>query len=103
MKHKHYDCIVAWAEGKTIQKFNDNKGQWEDVSGPPFWVNSFQYRIKTEPKPDVIRNFYLESNPLLGLRFSQAHTPTDLRGREFGCIRCTFDFETGKLKSAEVL
>ena len=104
MKHKHYDCIVAWAEGKNIQFKAFSHSEWEDVDmHGEEWYEHYTYRIKPEPKPDVIRNFYLESNPLLGLRFSQAHTPTDLRGREFGCIRCTFDGETGKLKSAEVL
>jgi hypothetical protein len=101
MKHKHYDCIVAWAGGAKIQGKSDYV-EWQDLKHPS-WDKSWQYRIKPEPKPDVIRNFYLESNPLLGLRFSQAHTPIDLRGREFGCIRCTFDGETGNLKSAEVI
>jgi hypothetical protein len=103
MKHKHADLIHAWADGAKIQ-WRDPKDdeRWSDITIPN-WLEDCEYRIKPEPKHDVIRNFYLESNPLLGLRFSQAHTPTDLRGREFGCIRCTFDFETGKLKSAEVL
>jgi hypothetical protein len=92
MKHKHYDCIVAWAEGKTIQKFNDNKGQWEDVSGPPFWVNSFQYRIKPEPKPDVVK--YL----ICGLK-SWVEVD-DQVGHE--CIKIVIDGK-GKLKSAEVI
>jgi hypothetical protein len=103
MKHKHYDIIVAWAEGKKIEVFNDRRMCWEDITGDPYWVDSFQYRIKPKPTLDVVKDFYLESNPLLGLRFSQAHTPIDLRGREFGCIRCTFDGETQRLKSVEVL
>lgn len=103
MKHKHYDCIVAWAEGKEIQ-VRWNKGVWFKLIDSVWSDNDeIEYRIKPELKPDVIRNFYLESNPLLGLRFSQAHTPIDLRGREFGGITCTFDGETGKLKSAEVI
>jgi hypothetical protein len=102
MKHKHYDCIVAWAEGKTIQNFNDNKGQWEDVSGPPFWVNSFQYRIKPEPHPDFIKRFYLEANPLVGHRFSEAYSDKDLVNKH-SLIKCTFDGETTKLKSVEII
>jgi hypothetical protein len=101
MKHKHADLIKQWADGAQIQTLQGN-GQWSDREHP-LWADGMLYRIKPEPKADVIRNFYLESNLLLGLRFSQAHTPTDLRGREFNCIRCTFDGETGKLKSAEVL
>jgi hypothetical protein len=51
MKHKHYDMIVAWAEGKTIQNFNDRRMIWENLTGDPYWVNSFQYRIK--PKSEI--------------------------------------------------
>lgn len=29
MKHKHYDCIVAWAEGKQIQ--SKWIGDWQEV------------------------------------------------------------------------
>jgi hypothetical protein len=93
MKHKHYDMIVAWAEGKTIQNFNDRRMCWEDVMGDPYWVDSFQYRIKPEPKPD---------------RWSDIKISIDV---EKDCVivgsgeivRIHFDGETGKLKSAEVL
>ena len=90
MKHKHYDCIVAWAEGKQIEVFSDSKGQWEDVLGVPYWVNNFLYRIKPEPKPDVVRQLYVDTHERIfeSVRFN---------------LRLTFDGETGKLKSAEVL
>ena len=101
MKRKHADLIHAWADGKTIQVEEPN-GTWTDVEIPN-WYEHNNYRIKPEPIPDIVRDFYLESNPLIGLRFSQAHTPIDLRGREFGSIRCTFDGETQRLKKAEVI
>ena len=102
MKHKHADLIHAWADGAQIQlRWKIDDAKWEDCD--PAWTDLCEYRIKPKPTLDVVKDFYLESNPLLGLRFSQAHTPIDLRGREFGCIRCTFDGETGRLKSAEVL
>ena len=100
MKHKHYDCIVAWAEGKTVQNFNDRRMCWEDITGDPYWVNDFQYRIKPEPKPDVVKIFYLESNPLLGLRFSEEINPVQEKTKR---IRCTFDGETYILKAVEML
>jgi len=100
MKHKHYDMIVAWAEGKTIQNFNDRRMIWEDVTGDPYWVNSFQYRIKPEPKHDVIRSILIEATLFHNEPFVQVF-------RSRGCVspnlRLTFDGETGKLKSAEVL
>jgi hypothetical protein len=102
MKHKHADLIHAWADGAQIQMRFSRNDEWVDARSPS-WDEFTSYRIKPEPKLDVVKDFYLESNPLLGLRFSQAHTPIDLRGREFGGIRCTFDGETQRLKSAEVI
>ena len=98
MKHKHYDCIVAWAEGKTVQNFNDRRMCWEDITGDPYWVDSYQYRIK--PEPDVVKIFYLESNPLLGLRFSEEINPIQEKTKR---IRCTFDGETYMLKAVEMI
>jgi hypothetical protein len=53
MKHKHYECIVAWAEGKTIQ-FEGRDGNWKDVPHP-VWDRDVNYRIKPEPKPDYVQ------------------------------------------------
>jgi len=51
MKHPHYDVIVAWAEGKPIQRFNLLLNQWRDwprdVS--PGFSPEGQYRIKPQP------------------------------------------------------
>jgi hypothetical protein len=52
MKHKHYDMIVASAEGKQIQ-FNALDNNWEPVGSCPIWVEDYEYRIKPEPKPDM--------------------------------------------------
>jgi len=100
MKHKHYDCIVAWAEGKKIEIFSDSTGQWEDLIGVPYWVNNFQYRIKPEPTPDVVKIFYLESHPFLGLRFSEEINFIKDKTKR---ISCTFDSTTGKLKAVEMV
>lgn len=46
-KHKHYDLIVAWAEGHTIQVYAH--GMWMTLRTPT-WNPSSRYRIKPEPK-----------------------------------------------------
>jgi hypothetical protein len=61
MKHKHYDMIVAWAEGKQIQNFNENTGEWQDLIAPPYWIQNFQYRIK--PKQPVVRWLWAYKTP----------------------------------------
>ncbi len=49
-KHKHYEYIIAWAEGKEIQFLNGNN--WITTNFPS-WDNESQYRVKKqiwEPK-----------------------------------------------------
>jgi len=48
MKHKHYECIVAWAEGKKIQN-KDELGEWIDTENPR-WFRNTEYRIKPNTK-----------------------------------------------------
>ena len=56
MKHKHYDMIVAWAEGKKIQLMT-GRG-WEDWIGKfsPRWDVDLEYQIKprTQWQQDLI-------------------------------------------------
>lgn len=52
MKHKWYDVIVAWAEGKDIQFKNVKYKTWIDVSlyegreSPNFNASNIEWRIK---------------------------------------------------------
>jgi len=89
MKHKHADLIIAWANGAPIQ-WKDRHGQWEDM-GEPLWAENHEYRIKPEPKPDVVRYYEVHKE------FGGA-----LQG-PFHNIKATYDGETGGLKSAEVI
>ena len=58
-KHRWYDVIVAWTEGKEIQ-FSYDGNQWEDL-GEHHNLNAFnasflEWRIKPKPKT-VTRRF----------------------------------------------
>lgn len=99
-KHKHADLIHAWADGAQIQHHHQFEDRWDDVDSPR-WLDDHYYRIKPEPIPDIVKVFYLESNSLVGLRFSESFVNIDTRGKNR--IRCAFDGVTGQLKSAEVL
>lgn len=44
-KHKHYDCIIAWANGAEIEYFN-SYGKWVSAVGNPLWGSDTQYRVK---------------------------------------------------------
>lgn len=91
-KHKHYECIVAWASGKKIQWRNTSLNQWEDASTPS-WNDRNQYRIKPEPKPDVV--LYSQMNVTKGVASTRGWKNFDDN------VQFTFDGETGKLKSVE--
>ena len=94
MRHKHADLIHAWAEGAEIEIFNC--GQWVVVQHPTFSV-SLEYRIKPTPKPDVVHLYYVDDGELIKCKktIGPCEDPHDLR--------VTFDGETKKLKSAEVI
>jgi hypothetical protein len=100
MKHKHADLIHAWADGAQIQ-IKEYDGNWLDIEMPS-WMDDVTYRIKPEPKPDIVIRFYLESHPWVGHRFSEAYTDNDLINKH-SVIMCTFDGESRTLKAVEVL
>jgi hypothetical protein len=93
MKHKHADLIHAWADGAQIQWLSVICAQWEDIDmNGKEWYEHYKYRIKPEPKPDVVK--YL----ICGLK-SWVEVD-DQVGHE--CIKIVVDGK-GRLKSAEVL
>lgn len=58
MKHKHYNCIVAWAEGKKIQ-YRGGYSSWIDCVDTPSWRDDWDYRIK--PSNPII--MYIKIDP----------------------------------------
>lgn len=90
---KHAALIKAWADGAEIQ-YKDFTGGWVDV-GVISWYADCEYRIKPEPKPDVVQEFWCELGNKGHWHLPYLTSPANLR--------LTFDGETGKLKKAEVL
>lgn len=98
--HKWADVIKAWADGADVQ-IRFNGGEWVDIEKPAFDSKDAIYRIKPEPKPDVIyfctakfgANGYLDDGD-----FEPTRT-------QYACdnLKLTFDGETKKLKSAKVI
>jgi hypothetical protein len=108
MKHKHYDMIVAWADGAQIQSRNDISGSWED-NRLPMWAQDTMYRIKPEPKPDLKLYFEVakytseKDKPFLFLHRECMNPENNRIDSISQNLRLIFDGETGELKSAEVL
>jgi len=98
MKHKHSELIKAWADGAEIQVKHPLNSSWRDAE--PRWDLDYEYRIKPEPKPDVFRNITVEATERCGEEFVQVFKSGKYC---FPNLHLTFDGETGKLKSAEVL
>ena len=99
MPHKHAELIKAWADGAEIQYFDG--GEWWDTDGPS-WAEEHTYRIKPEPKHDKV---YYGAFDIEDVRFGRRIIDSCFTSLEDSAdhIKITFDGETGKLKSAEVL
>ena len=98
-KHKHHAVIQEWINdtSKIVQWRADPLDFWEDATDLE-WYEGYEYRIKPEPNPDVTREFKVSLTSFAGVQFTPGQVsivPPNLR--------LTFDGETGKLKSAEVL
>lgn len=90
--HKHAELIKAWADGAEIQwRWGHINDEWETTTSP-HWQSDCEFRIKPQPKPDVVHVWYVEPDSYP-------------RFKDWGPynLKLTFDGETGKLKSAEVL
>ena len=84
--------VQAFKAGKEIELQPKAKEptQWMLTTSPGWDFYHFNYRVRPEPKLDMIRY----------ARIDVAWSSPTQEGRN---LRLTFDSETGKLKSAEVL
>jgi len=98
--HIHSELIKAWADGAQIQyKYINGSDSWDDDDNPCWHDPRFEFRIKPKPKL-VFKYFVLESNPLLGLRFTQCEITDCTPNAQY--IKATFDYETSKLLALEI-
>ena len=95
--HKHAELIKAWAEGAEIEFYSEPSKQWIFTAFPS-WIPDYQFRIKPEPKPDHVYYGVFEMDG--SVHIDSCFTKLNDAGDE---LKLTFDGETGKLKSAEVL
>ena len=99
--HKHAELIKQWADGAVIQRYNKTLQQWRDCDYTMLnWNPLVEFRVKPEPKPDVVVYQTLVLLPERQRVISYIETthrfPTDN-------VMFIFDGETGKLKDAQVL
>jgi hypothetical protein len=96
--HKHAELIKAWADGAIIQ-YSTYGELWFDDDCPEWNDDSVIFRIKPEPKPDVVTYCALPLKTELTY-FGFAMSPLKTKADN---LKLIWDGETGKLKSSEVL
>ena len=98
--HKHAALIKAWADGAEIECLVQPSNVWE-LRECPVWSVDATYRIKPEPKPDVVKymGFASDEGECPGY-IDESHYVVNHWSHQ---LKLTFDGETGKLKSAEVV
>ena len=68
MKHKHAELIKAWADGAEIQARYEKATGWTDWKtedgGFVWYIGGAEYRIKPEPKPDIVEYVCVEQEPV---------------------------------------
>jgi hypothetical protein len=67
--HKHAELIKAWADGHTIQRQSKIDGRWWDQDDPE-WDEDYEYRIKPEEKPPVVRWLWANINGSISTAFA---------------------------------
>lgn len=92
-RHKHAELIKEWADGAEIEYWSPTYGRWQE-SITITWDVNYQYRIKPEPKRDVVKFYGCDAYNKEIYRV----LPTEQIE-----LKITFDGETGKLKKAEIL
>lgn len=92
-KHKHYDAIVAWANGEKCEFFSPISEKWEPLNpnSVPAFYEDYEYRIKPKTvKKEGWVNVYKDDN-----RFSGSKEEADEKAApsRIACIRIEWEEE----------
>jgi hypothetical protein len=88
-KHKHYDLIMAWADGAAIELHLPDLDRWAKASNPG-WYEDCDYRVK-QLRTDVVHEVLIVCGTTCGPLLYAASSI------EANCV-LVFDGETNKLK-----
>ena len=92
----HAELIKLWADGALIQWKDEERVGWQDChNNLPTWSPAFKYRVKPEPKPDVVR--YAVASKL------EVKHVGPVNSNPCNNVMFVFDGETGELKSARLI
>ena len=86
-RHKHYDAIVAWADGVEIQAKSTVDGSWINCYSPTF-SNDAEYRIKPKTvKREGWVNIYRSHRPDMPETVCCVH-PSEKNAKGFASEGC---------------
>lgn len=110
--HPHAVLIKAWADGTPLQKryplarnAAQQRADWHDFEDDfyPNWeADWIEYRIKPDPKPDVIEFYVKMSFTELEMQGSYYEWVSE-NGKKCTQLKVIWDGETGELKDAEFI
>ena len=92
--HKHAALIKAWADGARIEYWSKYSNEWAGALTPA-WDPNVVYRIKPEPKPDIVK--------YVNVHRSADMYPVSDKIERYSDIGVMFDGETGLLKRVWML
>jgi hypothetical protein len=96
--HKHHKEIIAWANGAIIQmRLNDNGKTW--FTCDPSWYIGSEYRVLPEEKDNIVCYTTAEVCPIRNSCIAIFTIDKSNKNN----LKLTFDGETEKLISAEVI
>ena len=112
--HKHANEIIAWAMGKSIQFRNMYKGkpsgEWEDLERGDncYWYDSYDYRIKPLPEPDVTIYAHIKNHSSFSCRveITSEHNWNESGKPSYTLpanVKLTYDGETKELKAVSMI
>lgn len=106
--HIHAEFIKAWADGAEIEYFSKVSNRW-CLAITPNWHFDYDFRIKPEPKPDVVsytRVIGKEKWRRPEIRLTSSHNWNESQQPSYcypANVKFTFDGETGLLKDVSLI
>ena len=97
MKHKHYDLIMAWANGAEIE-YQTPFGDW--FNAKPEWDEKLEYRVKPKPNKELLVTIDFElvqQEPSIASVFLHHDSEHNKKPN----VKFSFDGETGEFLKVE--
>ena len=98
-QHPHAELIKLWADGAEIQVFKESWGEWRTKQNPE-WIECLEYRIKPQPKEDVVFHDHIRFYDTGG---EPAWICEPWKSKSNPNINVIFDGETKQLKDIKMI